>query len=265
MYVVAPPFGLLLLVAGAARAAVTRGLRPGQSFAGVCLLLHLAWVLYVGGDQMPMHRLLVPVIPTALWLCFDLWLPDLRRLSDLGLAATVAALAVCLGLQLASGTTGGRNLNSTAFVGAAVGRHIAAAWPPGSLVALNTAGSTPYYAPGLRYLDMLGLNDAHIARRDTSTIRIRGQLLPGHAKGDGAYVLAERPDYIILGPANGGPASQPWFLSDLEISEIPAFRRDYELRQARLDVRSTPGWERYPESRSGEILLTWYQRRSNVR
>ena len=99
---------------------------------------------------MPMHRLLVPVIPTALWLGFDLWLPDLRRLSELGLAATATGFAVCILLQLASSTTGGRNLNSTAFVGAAVGRHIAAAWPRGSLVALNTAGSTPYYAPGLR-------------------------------------------------------------------------------------------------------------------
>lgn len=263
-YAVAPPFVLLLLIVGALRAAATRGLRPGQSFAGACLLLHLVWVLYVGGDQMPMHRLLVPVIPTALWLAFDFWLPDLRRLSDFGLAATGAGLAVCILLQLASGTTGGRNLNATAFVGAAVGRHIAAAWPPGSQVALNTAGSTPYHAPGLRYLDMLGLNDARIARRDTRAIRIPGQLLPGHAKGDGAYVLAERPDYIILGPANGATASQPWFLSDLEIAESPAFRRDYERRQARLDVRGAPGWERYPNLRSGEILFTWYQRRSGV-
>ena len=142
-----------------------------------------------------------------------------------------------------------------------MGQHIAAAWPPGSLVALNTAGSTPYHAPGLRYVDMLGLNDSHIARRDSGAPRIRGQLLPGHAKGDGAYVLRQRPDYIILGPANGAPASQPWFLSDLEISEAPGFQRDYELDRARLDVRDLPGWELHPETHSGQVLFTWYQRR----
>ena len=77
-------------------------------------------------------------------------------------------------------------------------------------------------------------------------------------------MLAEKPDYIILGPADGAATGQPWFLSDLEISEAPAFRRDYERRQARLDVRGSPGWERYAKSRSGELLSTWYQRSSGV-
>lgn len=264
-YVVSPPFVLVLLAAGALRARALQRPSPGQAFAAVCLVLQLCWVVYVGGDQMPMVRLLVPVIPTAIWLAAALWRPDLRRLPDAGLAGVAGALALCIALQPFVGPGSRRHLNAASFVGTAVGRYIADAWPPGSLVALNTAGSTPYHAPELRYLDMLGLNDAHIARRDSSKPRIRGQLLPGHAKGDGAYVLRQRPDYIILGPANGAPASQPWFLSDLEIAESPGFRRDYELRRALLDVRDLPGWELHPEAGTGQILFRWYQRRDASR
>jgi hypothetical protein len=263
-YLAAPPFVFLLLAAGAARAQAVRGLRPGQRFAGICLILHLCWVMYVGGDQMPMHRLLVPVIPTAVWLAVSLWRPDLRRLSDPLLACLAAGVAACIALQLAVGDTRLRHLNSTEFVGTAVGRYIANAWPAGSLVALNTAGSTPFHAPGLRYLDMLGLNDAHIARRESSKPRIRGQLLPGHAKGDGAYVLRQRPDFIVLGPANGVTANQPWFLSDLEIAEAADFHRDYELGRARLDVAGLAGSAHRPEARSGQIAFTWYQRRDGT-
>ena len=264
-YLVAAPFVFVVLAAGAVRVQAVRRLRRGQLFAGLCLILHLGWVAFVGGDQMPMHRLLVPVIPTAIWLAVSLWQPDLGRLTDPRLAGVAAGVAVCIALQLAWGDTSRRHLNSAEFVGTAVGRYIAAAWPPGSLVALNTAGSTPYHAPRLRYVDMLGLNDAHIARRDSSKLRIRGQLLPGHAKGDGAYVLRQRPDYIILGPANGAVASQPWFLSDLEIAEAAGFHQDYELARARLDVRDLPGWADRPEARSGQIEFTWYQRRGRTR
>ena len=108
---------------------------------------------------------------------------------------------------------------------------------------------------------MLGLNDAHIARRAVGAPRIAGQRLPGHAKGDGAYVLEQQPDYIILGPAAGIPAEHPWFLSDLEIRESPRFAREYALRREILDVRDLPGWQNYKETRSGALPFTYYQRR----
>ena len=257
-----PPFALVLLASGALRAGFRRSLDWGSVYALTAILSYIAWVVYVGGDQMPAHRLLVPIVPTVAWLSLELWLPDLRRLRD----STLGAVAMGLALLVLAAHVPLRapNLNSTAFVGAVVGQHIAVSWPPGSLIALNTAGSTPYYAPGFRYVDMLGLNDAHIGRRDVPFVRIPGQRLPGHAKGDGAYVLDRQPDYIILGPANGAVASQPWFLSDLEIAEDPRFRGDYRLRRKRLSVQGVDGFRRFPETSGGELAFTWYERRPGL-
>ena len=260
-FLATPPFALVALAAGAARAALSRRLSRGEAFALSAVALHVAWVVYVGGDQMPLHRLLVPVLPVSIWLAWMLWRPDLQRLGDAGRLAAGVAVAVALVLQLVWPQVSGPHRNATSFVGAAVGRYIASAWRPGALVALNTAGSTPYHAPELRYLDMLGLNDAHIARRPLGPARLPGQRLPGHARGDGAYVLAQRPDYLILGPAAGVPARNPWFLSDLEISEDPAFAREYVPRRAVIDVSDLPGYRDFEPTRSGSLVFTWYERR----
>jgi hypothetical protein len=114
-----------------------------------------------------------------------------------------------------------------------VGKYIDREWPKGSLVALSTAGSTPYHADRLRYIDMLGLNDRHIARRQVPEGLI--PYVPGHAKGDGAYVLSRSPEFIIMGPAYGSTADNPWFVSDLEMSRDPRFAQRYEMRQVSID------------------------------
>jgi hypothetical protein len=263
-FLATPPFALAWAMAGALRAGLARRLTRGQAFALTALALHAAWIVYVGGDQMPLHRLLVPVLPLSCWLAFALWRPDLERLGARSRLAVAGGVSLALALQLVWPHVSGAHRNATSFVGTAVGRYIARAWRPGSLVALNTAGSTPYHAPDLRYLDMLGLNDAHIARRPMGPLRLPGQRLPGHARGDGAYVLAQRPDYLILGPAAGVPASNPWFLSDLEIAEDPAFVREYAPRRAVLDVHDLPGYQDYPPTRSGALVFTWYERRERA-
>jgi len=91
-------------------------------------------------------------------------------------------------------------------------------WPAGSLVALNTAGAPAYFSPGMRFIDMLGLNDWHIARRTISTVNEPMQRLPGHAKGDGAYVLSREPDFIIAGYAEGQEVTQSSFFGDRELA-----------------------------------------------
>ena len=123
----------------------------------------------------------------------------------------------------------------------------------GSLVALNTAGSTPYFAGQHRYIDMLGLNDPHIAKRHIEEIQLPWQRVPGHWKGDGDYVLSRQPDFIIVGPAEGTVASNPWFLSDLEMANDPRFAQDYALFRAQLDQHGA-------EIEGGELVFTYYQR-----
>ena len=63
-----------------------------------------------------------------------------------------------------------------------------------TLLAVNAAGIVPYVS-GLRTLDMLGLNDEHIAHHRQRL----GQGAIGHEKHDANYVLSRQPDVILLG------------------------------------------------------------------
>jgi hypothetical protein len=99
---------------------------------------------------------------------------------------------------------------------------------PGAVLATNTAGTIPYYS-GLRTIDMLGLNDVHIAHRNMPM----GKGLAGHEKWDAAYVLAQHPDYIQFGSATGN--NLPCFRSDSDIARLPEFQQLYEPRIYRLE------------------------------
>lgn len=212
------------------------------------------YVVYAGGDHMPSFRFGLPLIPL---MCFVgvMAFAGTRLLRD---RRWVHGLALCfVGLALYSTKHPmvlPRTTNIAADVGAIVGKYIREAWPKGALVALNTAGSTPYYATEHRYIDMLGLNDRAIARRKVNKIEVPWQRAPGHFKGDGRYVLSRRPDYIIVGPANGTTIDNPWFLSDLEMQRDPRFHAEYEMFRFPLDRqgRVSVNWS---------ILFTYYKRR----
>jgi hypothetical protein len=91
----------------------------------------------------------------------------------------------------------------------------------GTTLAISPAGAVPYAWKGPT-LDMLGLNDAHIARQvpeDADRAWI------GHAHGDGAYVLAQRPGILLFCGPRGGDAA--CFRSEQELLALPAFLRDY--------------------------------------
>lgn len=116
--------------------------------------------------------------------------------------------------------------------GIAVGRFLEKNLPAGSLVAVSTAGSTPWAAPDLRFIDTLGLNDRTIARRRIERVFGKMQRMPGHFKGDGAYVLSREPDVILLGGALGiAPIrghEDDLFLGDLELLASPSFLQKYQ-------------------------------------
>ncbi len=256
VYLIAPPFALGLALAGMVYAALRRLACLPEVYLTTLIVGQLVYVVYIGGDHMPALRLLLPIIPCTAVLCGQL----LSRLFRTGAKRWVAVGLYGLTLALLALQTTYTSINpmrrdKAAYVGTLVGRYIAEAWPANSLVALNTAGSTPYYAPRHRYIDMLGLNDRHIAHRHIDRLQLAWQRMPGHAKGDGAYVLTRSPDYVIAGPAEGVDIRRPWFLSDLEMSQDPRFAREYEMHQVRLD----------PQGREVDgpigLLFTYYQKR----
>lgn len=220
--------------------------------------VHCVYVVYVGGDHMPAFRFMVPMVPVLSLVIFRS-LNRARRYR-----AVVAGLVCCFVLFqviLPSEDLSRAKLrDQAAFVGEIIGRYISDNFPEGSMIALNTAGSTPFFAPRHGFIDMLGLNDRTIAKRKIVPEELTRQKFPGHAKGDGRYVLSRKPDYIIIGPAAGTDISHPWFLSDLEISQNKAFYTDYERRSAVIDVSSKPGFEEYRVTHTGKLVFTYYRR-----
>jgi arabinofuranosyltransferase len=125
-------------------------------------------------------------------------------------------------------------IRDTDTVGRAIGdwlKQQAAQREGETWIAVDAAGAVPYFS-GLPTIDMLGLTDAHIARRE---IEKGGAFFPGHQKGDGRYVFERRPDYIVFG--HGAGTVEPQFLSDRELLAIPEFSELYEQRTVRLPLR----------------------------
>jgi hypothetical protein len=177
--------------------------------------------------------------------------------------------------------------DAAAYFGKHVGLYIKDHWPKDSIVAVNAAGAGPYYSR-MNCIDMLGLNNYTIAQRkitfDTEflfkdkknllkllssegrselTKQIRSkysfwQLMPGHGKGDGKYVLSEKPDYIILGGSEGD--SKPWFIGDQEIFESLDFKNNYELKIERIQINDD-FHKFYKPSKTGILEFKYYMRK----
>lgn len=175
--------------------------------------------------------------------------------------------------------------DAAAYYGKYVGGYIKQHWSSDSLVAGNTAGSIPYFSD-LQFIDMLGLNDYSIARRKifynydfaikslndiNQLLSKRGrseilqkilsqylpwELMPGHGKGDGRYVLSRKPDYIILGPAQG--SQKAWFLGDKEIISSPDFLKQYHMQTVPITVSDC--FQNYFQIKDSTFMFTYYER-----
>ncbi|HZY65723.1 MAG TPA: hypothetical protein VFE21_07580, partial [Rubrobacteraceae bacterium] len=114
---------------------------------------------------------------------------------------------------------------------------------PDALVAANAVGALGYYSD-LRILDMLGLNNAYIARHGSKD----PEQFPGHQVGDGRYVLSREPDYIIpygIKPIYRVDSTVPYFVGDRELASLPEFHAEYEAVTIELnnDVEEYGGQE----------------------
>lgn len=171
-----------------------------------------------GGDHMLGARLFLPFVALLALGAGLRW----RE----GRPPLLAAAVACVGLFHASHVLRpppGRD--PAAVWGRIMGEFLEQHLPAGALVATATAGSTPYFSPGIEYIDTLGLNDAHISRRPVRKIVSTWQAMPGHLKGDGEYVLDRRPDVIVRGGAAGN--SDIVFLTDHELDRSERFGREY--------------------------------------
>lgn len=201
----------------------------------LCGVALLVAVVLSGGDHMPFGRFALPA--GAVFALAAAMRARAEGAAGWGGAALIGAAVLT---QVAAGFGPRPGLDPAARDGAVVGRYLEQHLPAGASVALATAGSTPYYAPSLRFIDTLGLNDRVIALRDPVPVHTHWQRMPGHRKGDGAYVLERAPDLVILGPALGfdGRPARRWFLTDFELSRSAEFHERYAAYRFEIEANS---------------------------
>ncbi len=208
------------------------------------LALTVAWfayIVYIGGDSLARYRMFAPVMPllyvgiatsgAALVSTFSTFEHRAHpRIAEAALGVVVLGL-MAFTLQ-ASGTDFGLPPERDAVTDRLeMGRWLRDNVPPDSAIAVIPAGAMPYESR-LVTIDMLGLNDEHIAHRDLTL----GKLGAGHEKYDSQYVLDRQPDMIILAD---------------DLTPVPWARADYAplyggLIPARIDMLSQDRlWREY--------------------
>ncbi len=226
------------LILGALVSLWRERLRSYQPTAYLLVLLAV-WFVYVasaGGDWMPYFRLFIPMLP-VIYVVIMLGIIDVADLLGLGNllvsqgtanlddwrrlnfpSSTIAAIAlgfftVVVGFSAIRPHDDGIAKQTVLFnsdilpgkIGLdtqeAIGLWMRGNLPPDYSVALTATGIVPYFSR-LPTLDMLGVNDEHIAHLDLPL----GSGPAGHEKWDGAYILSREPEII-------------WFALSLEFEQ----------------------------------------------
>jgi arabinofuranosyltransferase len=224
-----------------------RGLRGWVFYSLVLqILLTALYVVRVGGDYMPFYRFVLPVVPH---LCVLGGIGIGALASRFGLRPAVTYLILIV--FIAAGTVmtytspqmeSYRFTLNTNLEREAVARHLKESYPADTLVALNPAGIIPYRT-GMPTIDMLGLNDRHIARAKVVQ-STTGPLMPGHMKYDGLYVCSREPHIVLtsggsffLGSSAEEAAVQAAlnsFAGDRDFLNAPDCRDKYSVRHKRV-------------------------------
>lgn len=191
----------------------------------VVSVVWLGYVASVGGDIFPAHRHLLPALA-----CFALlsasgirWLTtDLapKHVGAWGLMS-VALLYGHYALQGHDFANKRAKMERWEWDGLTIGPMLRAAiGDRDPLLAVTAAGALPYFS-GFRSLDMQGLNDRHIAQQPPQ----KGAWL-AHDRGDGKYVLDQKPDLMVFGGVIGGP---PKFVSGSQMYRDKRLKRHYRM------------------------------------
>ena len=120
-----------------------------------------------------------------------------------------------------------------------MGKALQAHAAPGQSIATVPIGAIGYFS-GLRVIDMAGLTDPYIAHQPLD-LKYAASWNPGHDKGDGLYILSQRPDFIQLvdrltsQPLPGVDEVGQQFKSVVEIWAAPEFHELYQFAPLRVE------------------------------
>jgi hypothetical protein len=233
-----PLLGVVLpSVLAVVAAAALREHRRRCVFLVAPLVSWCAYLAVVGGDIFPARRQLLPALAImALLIAIGFELAVLR----LGRATALRWLVVSCALHYACTNADPENQRVASerweWPGEPLGNLLKQAF--GSqrpLLAVDASGSLPFYSE-LPSLDMLGLNDRHLARHRA---RLVGRGLMGHELGDGNYVLRREPDLIVFGIPSSD--ASPRFKGGFELLGMPKFHEAYRTVTFEAEVQTRRG------------------------
>ena len=233
----------LVVVAILATAFATRD-RAHRTSALLIIVLSLLWTAYViviGGDIFEGFRHLMPLLVI---LAFGVRI-GMQALSERITAPRLRA-AVLLACTLPLLGFGWRQWTHPQITTAATNRFVwygeglsetlrIAFGAQDPLFAVSAAGCFPYWT-GFRCLDMLGLNDHHIARSRPDDFGA-GPL--AHELGDAAYLMQQEPDLIFIGAPGPGSGRQVGGQYDQRLLDHEDFLTNYRLVRVRSE-KPTP-------------------------
>lgn len=191
----------------------------------------LVGIVFLGGGDWMFHfRLLLPVL-ALLWVALaHYWQQGGQRLR-LGLVASSSLLlllsvspkqvgAALIGQQLPQAYYQEGMMTHQSMV---LAEQLKAQYPAGTLFAVNHAGALPWALLDYDAIDMVGLNDAHIAHGE-------GGL---HQKYDADYVLSLQPAFIVLNtrikPGTDGVWYHPgYWVGETALFEHADFAKNYQ-------------------------------------
>lgn len=185
----------------------------GSSILLVQIIFYLVYVVMVGGDYFPFHRFLVPAIPALCIMTTYLLLrghekllscswprPIIIKLSNPLLMSLLIAV-----FHAAIANTSQQKEAHQAIRATGEERKLIANWIKGNysaqiVLAVNAAGLIPYITK-MPTVDMLGLNDASIAKQPVRQNIFGGASFVGHLKHDGDYVCRKKPGLVLTAGA----------------------------------------------------------------
>jgi hypothetical protein len=216
----------------------------------------LVWTIYlvvIGGGIFPAFRHFFPIVVVLAAATVHSGAEALSVFSShhrrIWTASALTILALWYAVAQASGAEYRRALESSwVWAGHGVSLMLRDAFAGRNpLLAVTAAGCIPYWTE-LPCIDMLGLNDPHIARNRPADL---GQGRVGHEHGDGAYVLSRKPD--IIQPCGPWGGIEPCYRA---VSEMAA---SGELERLYVPVKLTrpQGW------RASNVHTTVWLRRED--
>ena len=187
-------------------------LSPAARLILIFTLVYTAYIAFIGGDVLKVHRFFIPLMP----LFAILALAGFRAIFKNN-AIIFAAVIVMLGWQLYMPRdhvyTFYEKERGLAFKMNTISDQLSASDHSDFSVAASTIGLVGYRLLGHRVIDMLGLTDSTIARHPEAPIEDLESTWR-ESNYNNAYLLAQQPDYILFstGFKPSAPAERSLFL-----------------------------------------------------